>query len=166
VLYELDERHRGYLDRPLPEPLDAQLQGLVSTWVAASADERRAIEAKLDEVHAQFLEVYAERMASLAVRASRPAALDDALAALALAATRAYEKEVLAMVPLVYRSAERLGLDPRAAFAGGLAPIQPDVPKWLARFPERSPELRSIGAMGYTEQTHPNGLLYSRTRPW
>lgn len=102
-------------------------------------------------------------MAALAVREARPDLVDIGLTATAIAATLLYIKEALPVVSLLYRSAEKLGLDPRATFAKVTTFGNRQFDEFVRHFPERSEADRSIAAMGYVEREGRDGFLYERS---
>src|SRR5262249_46769613 len=99
--------NKGYLNRPIPVARDTEIRDLLAT---ASP---QALATVLDQSHASVLQAFAERMAALAVRRHDPDVLRDGIRAVAAAFEVADdEREVLLVLPLLWRSAELLELDP------------------------------------------------------
>lgn len=113
---EVDRRSHGYLDAPLPAPLDAALGTVVERYADGDEQTREAIRDGLTLDAARALAVYAERMASQAVHDDSSAALLSGLVALGMAAAREYEKELMVVLPLFDRSARTIKIDPDALF--------------------------------------------------
>jgi hypothetical protein len=147
--------NEGYLSRPIPVARDTEIRDLLA------AAPPQTLAAVLDQSHAPVLLAYAERMAALAVRRHDPDVLRDGIRAVAAAFTvTADEREVLLVLPLLWRSAELLGLDPAAELAG---PASGAAPGPLAAFATRQPEDRTIEVMGYRESADDDGFRYERT---
>ena len=165
MLEELDwleaDRNAGYLPRPIPDPLDEEIRELVDPVLDSGS--WSALRARITPAHHAVLRVFAERMASLAVRRRDPELLEIALVALALGGLDSGSREALAIVPLVYRSAERLEVDPQELFEDVARYVGDEAAAQLRAFPQRSPRNRSIGAMGYEEARDEGGFRYRRT---
>lgn len=155
------DRHLGYLPRPIPQPLDDEIRRLLAPVLDAGgwADLR----ARVTPDHHSVLRVFAERMASWAVRQRDSRPLKIALAALALGGLDDGSREALAVVPLVYRSAERLDVEPEELFEDVARHVGDEAASTLRAFPRRSPRDRSIAAMGYEESRDEDGFRYRRT---
>lgn len=160
-LAELDERNAGYGNRPLPDPLDEQIAGLVERVTEAPDEVRQAVRAELTQMQGQFLLGYGERMASLAVRMESAKLLENGLLAIGLAAEKLYFKDVVLVLTLYERSAELLGVDAVELFERAAVPV--DAPEYVRDFPKREEPERDLTAMGYEEQETPEGFLFVRT---
>lgn len=154
------DRNPGYLPRPIPQPLDEEIRGLLAPVLDGGWSDLRA---RVAPEHHSVLRVFAERMASLAVRRRDPGLLKLGLVALALAGLDSGSREALAIVPLVYRSAERLDVDPDGLFEEVARHVGDAAAAQLRAFPQRGPHARSIGAMGYEEARDEDGFRYLRT---
>lgn len=152
------ERNPGYLARGIPDPLDPEIEALVAPALAGGWSELRS---RILPEHHAVLRVFAERMAALAVRRGRLELLETALAALALGGLDTGSREALAIVPLVYRSAEILRHDPAALFESVAGRVGETAAEALRAFSHRAN--RSISQMGYEESTDEDGFRYRRT---
>jgi hypothetical protein len=162
---EVAARADGYLDRPLPDPLDLALAGVVERFSDGGERTREAILESLTLDAARSLAVFGERMASHAVHEDSTATLLRGLVAVGLAATREYEKELIVLLPLFDHSARTLTIDSAGLFQAAADILGDVAPDWLRRFPERAEADRELSAMGYEQRPAPNGLLYTRTTP-
>jgi hypothetical protein len=162
LLARLDEVPEDYFWGPLPAPFDETVAALVDAYIGGDEDEKAAIVDGLDTDKAWTLSAYAERAASLAVHGQSPEPLVRGLVAIGLAAARLYHKELLLLLPLFWRSAERLGVDGELLFKSSADLLGDDAPSWLRAFPDREPGNRTLEVMGYEEREEPNGLLYHR----
>ncbi len=70
---------------------------------------------QMTRAHGSVLVAFAERLASRAVRENKPEFIGAGLSALAIAIKLLDFREVLPIVSLLHRSAEKLGLDPSRA---------------------------------------------------
>lgn len=164
LLTELDDMPDDYFWGPLPTAMDETAARVVDGFIGGDEEARTALLEAMNTDRAWTLSAYAERAASLAVHQSDPEPLVRGLVAIGLAATQLYEKEVLILLPLFWRSAERIGVDGTLLFTSAsdlLGDAAPD-PDWIRLFPERDERGRSLGVMGYEEREEPNGLLYHR----
>jgi hypothetical protein len=159
-LAQLDERNRGYGNKPLPDPLDEQIARLVERIVEGPDELHEAVREDLSPMQAQFLLGYGERMASFAVRMSSPSLLENGLLAIGLAAEKLYFKDVVLVLTLYERSAELLGVDPVGLFERAAARV--GAPQYIFDFPKREPANRDLSSMGYEEQETSDGFLYVR----
>jgi hypothetical protein len=162
---EVAARADGYLDRPLPDPLDLALAGVVERFSDGDERTREAILESLTLDAARSLAVFGERMASLAVHEDSTATLLRGLVAVGLAATREYEKELIVLLPLFDQSAGKLTIDSAGLFQAAADILGDVAPDWLRRFHERAEADRELSAMGYEQRPAPDGLLYTRTTP-
>ena len=161
----LDEMPEGWFRGPLPAPFDQTVAQLVDSYIRGDERQRAQILEGLDTDRGWILAGYAERAASAAVHERSPEPLVRGLVAVGLAAAQLYEKELLILLPLFWRSAERIGVDGTLLFTSAsdlLGDAAPD-PDWIRAFPERDERGRSLGVTGYEEQDEPNGMLYRRT---
>ena len=161
----LDYLPEGWFRGPLQVPFDHTVAKVVDSYVGGDEQERSQLLAALDTDRSWMLAGYAERAASVAVHESSPEPLVRGLVAIGLAATQLYEKEVLILLPLFWRGAERIGVDGGLLFSSAadlLGDAAPE-PDWIRTFPERDERGRSLCAMGYEEHDEPNGMLYRRT---
>ncbi|MBX6750875.1 MAG: hypothetical protein IRY85_14580 [Micromonosporaceae bacterium] len=154
-------RNVGYLDEDLPSTRDDEIRellfGIGERW---SVDE---IGALVPRRAATVLSTFAERAATLAVRRQDARELRAGLIAAAIALmTTDDPRDVIPVLALLYRAAERLGHDPDREFAaanelcGGKA-------ESLLQFVRRAPADRSLRAMGYEEVEDKDGFRFVYT---
>lgn len=153
------ERNPGYLAKRIPDPLDSEIASLVDT--AREAGGWADLRARVGQEHESLFRLFAERMASEAVRLGNVEPLEQALIALAAGGLERDSREAMLIVPLVYRSAELLGEDPARLFEEVAALLGGPTADTLRGFLQR-PD-RSIGAMGYIESNDEDGFRYRRT---
>jgi hypothetical protein len=162
---EPDRHAEGYLQRPLPDPLDLELGALVERFSDGDEEVRDEVLESLTLEAARVLAVYGERMASLAVHENSTAMLLRGLVAVGIAASKEDYKELLVLLPLFDRSARKLTIDPDGLFEAAAEILGDAAPEWLRRFPERSEAERDLVRMRYEERPSDNGLLYARSGP-
>jgi hypothetical protein len=150
--------NEGYLDEPIPSGRDEEISLPIA---AAERDGRlRELAGHLSETHVSVLLAFAERMASLAIRLGDPGVMRRGLIAACLPIEVADRREVLLVLPLLWRTAERLGLDAVSEFTAVDRTVGCEE---LARFAARRPEDRTIESMGYVEARDDDGFRYERT---
>jgi hypothetical protein len=102
-------------------------------------------------------------MASLAVRRTSKEDLWRGLVAIAAEGWAEDTRENLAVLSLLHDATIRLGLEPRAFFEQ----LRPYTSKAIAdaveSFPARTPEAKTIAAMGYVVGSDADGFRYQRT---
>lgn len=153
------EANVGYLDEQLPNVRDAEIAALVRN--TADRAGLAELEGEVDRAQVPVLLVFAERMASLAVRRHDVASLTDGLRAAALA-TAGDTRDAMVALALLWDAAGRIGVGASDAFRS----VAGDLPRGgpaLERFAERDPEDQTIEAMGY-RTTDEDGLRYEWTR--
>ena len=152
----------GYLQRSLPCELDVAVTSVVDDYIAGTESERATVRAAFDTGQSFGWLVYAERMASLALRTMSRLVLLQGLVALIIEGFRLDARENIPILSLLNRSAEKMGIDPSVLFneATRLAP-EPTATQFK-KFSDRSPDQKSINAMGYQELESEGGLLYIR----
>lgn len=147
------ENNHGYGTWPLPCPRDGEIADLLPSLLGGAAG--------LRDGGAQVLLAFAERMASLARVERSVDRLRRGLDAAGLAISAPDAREALLVLPLLWRTAAVLGLDPTAEFvtaatrAGGAGA--------LVDFAGREPGDQAIEAMGYVEAEDERGFRYRRT---
>jgi hypothetical protein len=150
--------NEGYLDERLPSGRDKEITRLIAA--ASDGGRLRELAGQLSETHVPVLLVFAERMASLAVRLGDAEVMRQGLMAVCLSFGVADRRDALLVLPLLWRTAERLRLDPAAEL---MAVHQAVGCEELARFTARRPEDRTIASMGYVETRDDDGFRYERT---
>jgi hypothetical protein len=112
--------------------------------------------------HSSVLKVFAERMATAAVRDQAPDTLLLALIALLLAWAGPDERDLLLVFPLVYDAAGRLDLDKESFFGSVSKTVGDQVYSPWANFLGRSEHNKSLEVMGYTVGSDKDGFRYKR----
>ncbi len=152
----LDPRHNeGYGGWQLPCTRDEEIAELLK-----ELDRDGSSEINLTSREAPVLRVFAERMASLARRQESVSHLRFGLEALALAVRLGDSREALVVMPLLWKTAEVLSLDPSGEFRRVADRYESQE---LQEFTKRRPEDRSIESMGYVETHDESGFVYDRT---
>jgi hypothetical protein len=144
--------NEGYIDWPLPSSRDDEIARLIDKLVGSAGE-------GLSPQHGQVLMAFAERMASLARRIRLPQAIRTGLLSVVLAAPLIDRHEGMLVLPLLWRSAEVLGLDPAEEFRSASSYDGGE----LLEFLRRDPSDRTIEAMGYVEVETKDGFRYVRT---
>lgn len=151
----LDPRaNEGYLEWPLPSTRDDEIARLIDHLIRSAGE-------GLVPVHGEVLVAFAERMASLARRNRSPETIRYGLLSLVLAWPIIEPQEGIVVLPLLWRSAEVLGLDPAEEFRSAAAAA--DNGRELLDFLRRDQRDRTIESMGYSEAETIDGFRYVRT---
>jgi hypothetical protein len=153
----------GYGHRPLRCTLDDVLGVFVRAFVAAAPLERRRIAAQGDQTLSRVLLVFAERMASLAVRVQSRTYLTSGMIALAAEGWMTESRENLSILSLLHDAAIRIGADPRETLEQVRQYATKSVTSSIEKFLKRSKEDKSIEAMGYVATADGDGFRYERT---
>lgn len=154
------DANRGYLPLPIPAPRDGEIVSLLSRVIAENKLARFARD--LAEGHTIVLRVFAERVATAAVRNSDTALLRLAMIGLLLSWRGPDCRETLVVFPVIYDAIRRLGADIES-FVGSVRETAGDqlTAPWV-EFLRRSEHDRSLKAMGYTTGTDSDGFRYMR----
>jgi hypothetical protein len=162
-ILDIDANH-GYGPQPIPVERDSQIAELLESYVSAPEGERDDFRGRLGERHVSVLWAFAERMASLAVREGSAQPLRQSLLALALAGDRHDVREGIMILPLVYRSAELLGVEPAPLFAEAARMSDGvEMTEAIETFPARGPADRRLSAFDFVESTDADGFRYAAT---
>jgi hypothetical protein len=150
----------AYLPRPIPAPRDTQIRELIALVIAGKrvARFRQCIE----EGHANVLRVFAERMASAAVRNNDPQTLQLGLIALLLAWRGPDSRDALTILPLYYDASHRLGLQSAAFVHSVRQTIGDALVAPLNNFLTRAEANKSLQVMGYSADADEDGFRYIR----
>ncbi|HEY9472242.1 MAG TPA: hypothetical protein VIS06_00155 [Mycobacteriales bacterium] len=139
----------NYLRSPLPAPRDQRIGALVDQL--ESPDDFARVAAGIADLAETVLDVYAQRMAVLAVRRTAAEPLRQGLRAACLANSVDDPRNVIVVLGLLWRSAELIGLSPAEEFTA-VARRTGTHGNVLRAFTGRPPESRSIAAMKYAER--------------
>lgn len=157
----------GYnsLDPLRQESISRATHALVESFCAAPEKDRWEARARLSRSAKLSMLGYAWQMAEDAVSCRDPGLIPDGLAALSIEDGEQDLRDTVVRMALLYRSAEKLGIDPGPMFARVAELACSPVTKGEMRtFPSRTPESRNFSPL-YRELMTPEGFRYS-TRPW
>ena len=151
----------AYYQKPISCELDDEISDIL---VDLSAHDQKDIELIADSVSgdtSRVLGLYAERMASLAVRENSIEPVKHGLIALLIYEKAHDSRDVLLVLSLLHDAAVKVGRLPKAIFneVDGLFGES----SFLSDFLGRSDEDKSIDSMGYEESKNEEGFLYVRT---
>lgn len=149
-----------YLREELPSSIDTQVSQAVRRITQLGKESRAEVANALSRAQQDALSIFAERMATHAVRSSSPEAIRDGLAALALIGNTSDVRDYLVQLPLFMHSGDLIGVDARILMhdASQIAPTE------LAQVMERyaSGAIPSIEQMGYAEEGSGSTFRYVR----
>lgn len=151
----------GYEMEPLPSPTDKAVADAVRSILALDTEERSRLSGALSDADYAILALFAERMATEAVRAKSSEAIRLGLAAMALIANPPDIRDYLVLLPLLNRSAVLVGAEPRALFAEAAHIASTDLGKAMQSYSEQ-PEVPTIQQMGYFEDGAGETFRYVR----
>jgi len=106
--------------------------------------------------------VFAERMASLAVREKNIEQVKKSLFALVISSYKEDYREVLMILSLIYNAIVKIGVIPLEIFNEIASIIE--MPEYIKKFPNRDEKDRIIEVMGYEESEDKDGFLYKRRK--
>ena len=151
----------AYYKHPIPSEIDRRLSGVISDLASLGVSEREAIVNELEFEHGRILGLFAERMASLAVREKAVTLLKNRLIALVIHSRTDDLREILLILSLLHDAAIRIEDSAQRTFEE-VASLFSDT-GFLSGFLNRSEEDKSIAAMGYKASADEGGFLYVRT---
>ena len=148
----------GYYRSRIPCAADSEIARVIHRFSESTPREQAAFRAGIDRGRAGLLQVWSERVASLAVRLDSPTPLVLGLVGLSLAQGEE-DYDALLIAPLHRRSAEKLGADPGSLFDEAAGRTDLAGARWLAdlRDSEDQPE-----DAGYVEDDDGEGFRYER----
>jgi hypothetical protein len=148
----------GYYRSRIPCSADSEIARVINRFTESTPREQAAFRAGIDRSRAGLLQVWSERVASLAVRLDSPSPLVLGLVGLSLAQGEE-DYDALLIAPLHRRSAEKVGADPGRIFDEAAGRTDLPGARWLAdlRDSEDQPE-----DAGYVEDDDGEGFRYER----
>jgi hypothetical protein len=153
-----------YSSQPLPSELDDAIGRLVAAYRGASSEDRQELRTARRSAAWFPVLVYAERMATLALRERAVNRIEDGLIALAIEDFTFDPRDSIPLLALHHHAAGRIGADVRTVFESAAQHASPKVAETLRRFPSRNERDKSLAAMGYAESPDPDAMLaYERT---
>lgn len=155
-----DRRFDGYGPSTFPNPLDDEVLKLVAEFrargpeavadaIAVSSDDGRGV-----------LRSYAERMASFAVRTGDREVLLNAVIANVVGGLSANERESLMVMAPIDDAASRIGVDLPGLFEDAANCVGHPGTLSLVSWLSRTPENRSLAAMGFAAEEGGDGFRY------
>ena len=150
-----------YVTHPIPTEIDEGIARVLAGLSSCDEADLELVADGLAVAHARVLNLFAERMASLAVRQNNPDPVRRGLTALLIAARAEDIREILLVLSLLHDAAIKVLGSAESIFGevssaiGGAA--------FLRDFLERSEKDKRIEAMGYEESETAEGFLYVRT---
>ncbi len=150
-----------YYMQPISSEMDEKLSLYIVKLMSLDRDDLCSIIGNLSRDDARVLGLYAERMATLAVRSNSVEPIKNALVALLIYAKTQDSRDVLLVLSLLYDAAVKTAGTANNVF-NEVASFMGDV-ELLNGFLCRSDEDKSIEAMGYKESKNEDGFLYVRT---
>ena len=155
--------NNGYGLLPIPHPRDDEIKTLILRWIAFDVTSRQQAAAAIKEDQRFTLLAYSERMASRAVRDKNAELVFLGLLALGLDGWRNDWRDNAVLLCLHYDATQKAGAQPDAVFARAAGLLSDKVATALRGFLRRSPEDKSLDAMGYEEGRDDDGFRYRRT---
>jgi hypothetical protein len=155
-------RFSGYGQLPIPTGLDEEITTFVRALGAGGPAAVARIAARASEDGRDVLRAYAERMATQAVRARDATLLQAGLVAVVVGGLDRYDREALVIMPVIEDSATIIGVSPAQAFEEASLIVGHPGAAGLASWLGRTPENRSLAAMGYVRGADRDGFRYVR----
>lgn len=165
LLDHSSQAFRGYLQRPIPDRSDEEVDGVLARALQVSESDREALRSVASLQDSQVFNAFAQRAAVRAVRAHDPGLLQRGLLALAFAGALDY-RENLMVLALLSHSAQILGgsLDTVIESSAAILPVDArDRFRDFATWPEAD---KAIRAMGFAEEGSGDDFVYVRASPW
>jgi hypothetical protein len=152
----------GYGPSQIPSVIDDGVRSLLRAIFPDDGSVRTDIISRLVERHGFVFVAFGERMAAYAVRTTLGNFLHEGIRALSLASCLLYYKEVVPIVSLLHRAAQKIGLDAHSLFVGVPYPNN-QFQSAVEGFAGRDEADRSVEAMGYVEAQDQEGFRFNRT---
>jgi len=163
IIDEIKAAKINYPFAPIPCLLDEKVSGLIKLFIRASPAERLVFYQKTESISG-FLNTFAERCASLAVRGQSSQWIVEGLIALIIENGRMgdYRDTITCLAP-IYHAADKIGLDADSLFREVAASyLDNGAAKYIRTFPDRPPHVKSLQAFAYKEVDAPTGFVYER----
>lgn len=149
-----------YSNKPMPCDLDDDFHDLISLFSQASHTEREAMLKGVDAKIAGALMAFSWRMGIWGARKNSREMLLKGLIALVIDGGKSDIRDTISIMPVLYHSAEKIGIDPQNLFDEAADYYPNDVARILGKFPKRKPADRSLQAFDYMEVSTPEGIDY------
>ncbi len=154
-------RELAYYKQSIPSEIDNEIIKLLMELIQHDQESLMKIVNEIIMQNTQILGLFAERMASLAVRESNSTHITLGLIALIIYLHTADTRDAILVLSLLYDAAIRIKVDPCEIFKK-VELIVGDS-DFLNDFLNRNEESKSIEVMGYIESTNEDGFVYKRT---
>jgi hypothetical protein len=151
----------AYYQQAIPSEIDEVISNMLTSLSTSDQAELKLIADGVDGDEARVLGLFAERMASLAVRENSIEPVKQGLLALLLYARTEDPRDVLLVLSLLHDAVIKTFGTPKSVFAEASCVVGDT--GLLSDFLNRSNEDKSIDAMGYKESKNEEGFLYVRT---
>ncbi len=159
VLFKL-ALESAYYKQTIPSEIDEGIGKILLSLSSIRPSEVGLMSDSITGDNARVLGLYAERMASLAVRENSVKKVKLGLIALLINAQTEDSRDALLVLSLLYDAASKTSDNPKQVFSEAASVIGGE--KFLNDFLMRSDEDKSIEAMGYQESSNEEGFLYIR----
>lgn len=168
ILVELEKKLKsddrsGWGLLPIPCSFDKDISSVVQRCIEGTAEEQLFIRDTFTDKDSFAFLCFSERMASLAVREKSEKYIFEGLIAHVIEGGKFDWRENILVLSLLYHSAVKIGSDPAVLFNKAAEFASGEIKEIIRSFPNRAPEDRDIGAMGYVESENEQGFCYKRT---
>jgi hypothetical protein len=159
VQFLASDQTDGYGSSPIPSPIDDAVRRLLQFGSSADVVTPFSQSSEVEESLGFVLAAFAQRMAAIAVRNAEERYLSEGLLALRLALRVLESREILPVLSLLLRSAQKVGSNVEALFSAASVG-DTAFRTFLTAFLRRSERDQSIEAMGYVESCDKDGFRY------
>lgn len=153
----------GYGCWSIPHLRDDEIASFLCAWIALEAENRRVISQAIDDNQRPTLLAFSERMASRSVRERDDKWIVLGIVSLGVDDWRLDYRDNVPLLCLHYHACQQISVSPDWVFSSAASVLSPRVQAGLISFLERSPEDKSLSAMGYEESSDAGGFRYKRT---
>ena len=150
-----------YYSHTIPSEIDKLINTILISLIKLDKNNLKKTITSMDESILIF-SVFAERMASLAVREKNIEQVKKSLFALVISSYKEDYREVLMILSLIYNAIVKIGAIPLEIFNEIASIIE--MPEYIKKFPNRDEKDRIIEVMGYEESEDKDGFLYKRRK--
>jgi len=152
---------KEYYSHPIPSKIDDKINESLAKFKLYDQEQVNSILEGIVGDNARVLGLFAERMASLAVRESNINRVRHGLLGLIIYSHTVDPRDVLLVLSLLHDAIVKLGEDPKEIFLEFRSLTGDE--NFLDKFIARNDEDKSIDEMGYEESSNEGGFLYKRT---
>lgn len=152
----------GYGTLNIPSLRDEEITKLIEAWIELDTAARQVAAQQIMETQRFTLLAYSERMASYAVRTRDQRRIFLGLLALGVDGWKGDWRDNAEILCLHYDAAKVIGAVPNQIFEKAAKFLPLKVATALRLFIQRSPEDKSLEAMGYSAASDEDGFRYKR----